>query len=196
MTWARPSAEELRQKRAGEREANQALLVASARSAAVAGTAIKGQRALIVDTVRSAPKTVEHRNPHLLAMARGQRCLLRIPGVCTENRETTVACHSNLGIHGKAGARKAEDFYSCWGCMACHRWLDQDKRPSYEEKTEAFLRAHARQVVEWQRIVADMARPPRDCRAAHWALALLADVPAPDVEVPDQAEVAAQEMDR
>lgn len=196
MTWARPSAEELRRKRAGEREANQALLVASARSAAVAGTAIKGQRALIGDTVRAAPKTVEHRNPHLLAMARGQRCLLCIPGVCMGNTETTVACHSNLGTHGKAGARKADDHYSAWGCMACHRWLDQDKRPSYEEKTAAFLRAHARQVAEWQRIVADMVHTPRDRKAAHWALSLLADVPAPDVEVQDQAEVAAQEMDR
>lgn len=196
MTWARPSAEELRRKRAGEREASQALLVASARSMAVAGTAMKGQRALIVDTARADPKPVEHRNPHLLAMARGQRCLLRIPGVCMENVETTVACHSNLGTHGKAGARKADDQYSVWGCMACHRWLDQDKRPSYEEKTTAFLRAHARQVVEWQRIVGDMARTPRECRAAHWALALLADVPAPDVDVPDQAEVAAQELDR
>ena len=147
------------------------------------------------DTVRAAPKTAEHRNPQLLAIARGKRCLLRIPGVCTENRETTVACHSNLSIHGKAGARKADDYYSTWGCMACHRWLDQDKRTSYEEKTAAFLRAHARQVVEWQRIVADMVHTPRDRKAAHWALALLVDSPAPDLEVPDQAVVAAQEMD-
>lgn len=144
--------------------------------------------ARIDDTARAAPKPVEQRNQHLLAMARGQRCLLSIPGVCMGNTETTVACHSNLGAHGKAGARKADDQYSVWGCMACHRWLDQGPA-QYDEKAAAFMRALVRQILEWRKIVADMVRTPRDRKAAHWALCLLDGVPMPG-EVPDQAEVA------
>jgi hypothetical protein len=52
-----------------------------------------------------APKTVQHRHPHLLSMARGQSCLLLVPGICNGDRSTVVAAHSNLSIHGKAGAR-------------------------------------------------------------------------------------------
>jgi hypothetical protein len=72
-----------------------------------------------------APKTEPQRNPALLAMARGQRCLLQVPGVCQPDPTTTVACHSNQSVHGKAGARKADDHWHVHGCAACHRWLDQ-----------------------------------------------------------------------
>jgi len=49
------------------------------------------------------PKTVARRNPHLLAMARGRACLLQVADVCNGDRETTVACHSNLTEHEKGG---------------------------------------------------------------------------------------------
>lgn len=127
--------------------------------------------------VRAQPKTVEHRNPDLLAMARGRRCLLAIPGVCTGDRSTTVACHSNLSIHGKGGARKADDEYSVWGCtMGCHHWLDSGPAPA-DEKTAAFMRAHLDQVTEWRRIVGDLSETPRARRAAHWALLQLDATP-------------------
>lgn len=128
--------------------------------------------ARICTTVRAAPKTVEHRNPHLLRMAAGQPCLLRVPGVCCGDTRTTVACHSNLSIHGKAGARKADDHYSVWGCATCHHWLDQGPA-TIEAKTARFMAAHADQVMAWCRIVADAGRPPKDRAAAHWALCLL-----------------------
>lgn len=127
------------------------------------------------------PKTMEQRNPHLLAMARGKRCLLCVPGICDCKPASVVACHSNFAIHGKSGARKADDQFSVWGGMSCHRWLDQGPAP-YEQKLAVFMRAHLDQVLEWRRMVGDMSYPPKDRAAAHWALCLLEA--SPTVEVP------------
>lgn len=122
------------------------------------------------------PKPVEHRNPALLAMARGKACLLKVPGVCNCDPRTTVACHSNLGIHGKAKARKADDQYSVFGCSACHQWLDAGPAPR-TDKTAAFMRAHLDQLLAWRRVVGDMTYTPKERAAAHWALCLLEATP-------------------
>jgi hypothetical protein len=117
-----------------------------------------------------APKTEPQRNPALLAMARGQRCLLQVPGVCQPDPTTTVACHSNQSVHGKAGARKADDHWHVHGCAACHRWLDQGPAPA-TEKIERFAAAHRWMVSIWQDIVAGMrSGTPREKAAARWAL--------------------------
>lgn len=122
--------------------------------------------------LKAAPKPHESRNAHLLSMARGRPCLLRVFGVCNHNPATVVACHSNSSEHGKSMARKADDQWSVWGCSDCHRWLDQGKA-DYRTKNRAFSEAHLRQQAEWAKIVANMAEKPNDRRAAHWALALL-----------------------
>ena len=122
------------------------------------------------------PKTVEQRNPHLLNMARGRPCLLHVPGICTGNRESVVACHSNWSVHEKGGARKADDHYSVWGCGACHTWLDRSGTDG-DLKQATFMRAHLDQVLAWRRIVSDMSNPPKDRAAAHWALCLLEATP-------------------
>lgn len=120
-------------------------------------------------SVVARPKTEAHRNAHLLSMARGRYCLLHVPGVCIGGTETTVACHSNLSIHGKAGARKANDEYHVPGCFACHRWLDQGPADGVL-KAMTFMQAHLEQV-NWLRAVAsDMTHPPKDRAAAQWAL--------------------------
>jgi hypothetical protein len=128
------------------------------------------------------PKTQARRNPHLLAMAKDMPCLLSIDGVCMgHNSQTTVACHSNSSQHGKAGARKADDHYSVWGCTACHRWLDQGPAPA-EEKAEAFALAYKAQLRAWAQIANDALGirlySPKDRKAARWAL----DQYAADVE--------------
>lgn len=118
-----------------------------------------------------APKSEPQRNSALLAMARGQRCLLQVPGTCTGDPATTVACHSNQSVHGKAGTRKADDQWHVYGCNACHRWLDQGPAPAVE-KVERFSTAHRWMVAIWQDIVAGMQpATPRERRAAEWALA-------------------------
>ncbi len=119
----------------------------------------------------AVPKTEPQRNAALLAMARGQLCLLQVPGVCQPDPATTVACHSNQSVHGKAGARKADDQWHVYGCAACHRWLDQGPAPA-AEKIERFNAAHRWMVAIWQDIVAGkQPATSRERRAADWALA-------------------------
>lgn len=116
------------------------------------------------------PKTIQHRNPTLLAMARNQPCLLKIDGVCNGDWSTTVAAHSNSSQHGKSGARKADDQYHVYACYACHCWLDAGK-DSAEVKRAAFDSAHAWMVEIWRNIDAGMQQAtPKEKAAARWAL--------------------------
>lgn len=138
----------------------------------------RGRMASMVPALlKPAPKTVPWRNPHLLDMAKGKPCLFRLPGVCNHNPETTVAAHSNLSIHGKAGARKADDCYSVWACSACHAWLDPGPA-SAEEKAAVFMAAHASQVLEWRRIAMDRTADRKDRASAIAALTRLDCWPA------------------
>jgi len=134
-----------------------------------APVAVRGRYSVVADVAATICKTVAHRNPHLLSMARGRPCLFRIPGVCNFDPETTVACHSNSNAHGKAGARKADDEYSAWGCFACHSHIDQGKGDA-TVKELAFMDAHLAQVSEWQAIADSAAAHPKDRAAARWAL--------------------------
>lgn len=93
-----------------------------------------------------------YRDQSLLDMARGRPCLLRVPGVCCRNDETTVACHSNQLAHGKGRGLKAHDFMTVWGCVTCHAWLDQGSA-SRAEKVDAFELAHAAQLEAWDVLV-------------------------------------------
>lgn len=120
-------------------------------------------------TTKAVPKSAAQRNAHLRDMARGMPCLLRVPGICTQDRATVVCCHSNLSIHGKAGARKADDHYSVWGCSACHSWLDAGPAPR-AQKASVFMAAHLAQVLEWRAIAFDSRSQARDRAAALWAL--------------------------
>ena len=117
----------------------------------------------------TCPKRKPYRDPHLLKMARGQQCLLNVPGVCNHNPETTVSCHSNLLIHGKGMSQKAHDAYTAYGCSSCHVWLDQGKA-SAEEKESVFMSGHARQKVNWWDTYMDKSAPKKDRESAKAAL--------------------------
>lgn len=128
-------------------------------------------------TTGPAPKTEPYRDPVLLEMARGRPCLLLVPGICNHRTDTTVACHSNLSIHGKAGARPADDCYTVWGCAACHiPWLDQGPAPA-ALKAQVFMEAHLLQVLAWRQIAGSLAEPPRFRHAAARALRHLGAIP-------------------
>lgn len=70
-------------------------------------------------------------NQSYLEACRGERCYLRVGGVCLgeSGRNTVVPCHSNQLQHGKGMGIKAHDMYSVPGCMACHAWIDQGSAP-------------------------------------------------------------------
>jgi hypothetical protein len=128
------------------------------------------------DGAVGVPKSKPKRNPALLAMANGRECLLCPVGQCQCTPGSAVACHSNLSIHGKAGARKADDQYSVWGGDAAHRWLDQSGA-SANSKVVFFMTGHLRQVLAWRRIAADPSEPARFRKAALWALEQLGALP-------------------
>lgn len=125
----------------------------------------------------SDPKPEQHRNPHLLSMARGMPCTLEVPGICNRDPATVVAAHSNLSVHGKGGARKADDQYHVHACSGCHRWLDQGGAAA-EIKACAFMQAHLWMVDIWRGIVAGFIdSTPKDRAAAQWALDRLSASP-------------------
>jgi hypothetical protein len=140
-------------------------------AAALAGASLKPLRAASYTggTAATAPKTTAYRDQALLDMARDRPCLLLVPSICNHRIDTTVAAHSNLSIHGKAGARKADDCYSVWSCAACHGWLDQGGADAFL-KTHAFTEAHVLQVLAWRQVAADTGEPERFRRAARRAL--------------------------
>lgn len=60
---------------------------------------------------------------NLRALARGKPCMIRVPGVCNHNPDTTVLCHLRMaGVTGMS--LKANDLLATWGCSDCHRYCD------------------------------------------------------------------------
>lgn len=62
--------------------------------------------------------------PHdLRKLAKGKPCMVRIPGVCNHNPETTVLAHIRMaGITGVG--QKAPDLLAAWACSSCHTYID------------------------------------------------------------------------
>lgn len=129
----------------------------------------------------AAPKSEAYRDAALLEMVRGRPCLMRVPGVCNGDPETTVAAHSNWPDHSKAMGRKAGDCYIAASCYACHTWLDAGKAPG-RDKRFYFMAAHARQILAWRVIATDPSEPERFRKAAARALAYLNATPIPEAD--------------
>jgi hypothetical protein len=55
-------------------------------------------------------------------------CMVRIPGVCNFNPETTVLAHLGGGGMGA----KRHDIHGAWCCSDCHDALDGRTRPKDE----------------------------------------------------------------
>lgn len=49
-------------------------------------------------------------------------CTLRIPGVCNYDPETTVYAHAPCV--DKGWALKSPDWWGCYSCHRCHKYLD------------------------------------------------------------------------
>jgi hypothetical protein len=60
---------------------------------------------------------------NLRQLARGQECMVRLPGICNFNPETTVLAHYRLGgINGYG--MKSPDLIGAWACSDCHAHID------------------------------------------------------------------------
>lgn len=59
----------------------------------------------------------------ITALARGETCQVRLPGICNFNKETTVPAHYRLiGISG--AAMISTPLNVAWACFACHVYCD------------------------------------------------------------------------
>jgi hypothetical protein len=56
--------------------------------------------------------------------ARGQPCLVRLPGICKSRTDTTVLAHLN---GGGMGAKKS-DIFGAFACHECHSEIDRITR--------------------------------------------------------------------
>ncbi len=115
----------------------------------------------------SYQKTEYYRDKDLLRLAEGEPCLLMVATNCLGGEgSTTVACHSNLLIHGKGRSIKADDNLCASLCHACHMALDQGSKLSKSERIEMWTQAHKRTV----RLLVSRGEWPMD-------------VPIPDIRV-------------
>lgn len=119
------------------------------------------------------------KNPHTVnlnfrALANGEDCTMRVPGVCNFNTETTVLAHSNSLKDGKGKGYKGNDHSGIFACYACHTWLDQGRAPA-EERQAAFYRAQVRMIERLGEIVCSPTMRPDKVAAARWALEHIAE---------------------
>jgi hypothetical protein len=74
--------------------------------------------------------------------ARGQDCLVRIPGICNFNPETTILAHVGSG----AGmGQKTDDIEATFCCSACHAAIDGQTKTEW---TNDDLRLMAKEGAE------------------------------------------------
>lgn len=65
--------------------------------------------------------------------ARGRDCLVRIPGVCNGNHETTVLAHYRMAGTNGMGC-KPNDLQGAWACSSCHDLIDgRTHHPDYNQ---------------------------------------------------------------
>lgn len=88
-------------------------------------------------------RAARNAGPDWLAMCRGQRCYLAIPGVCNHDPATVVPAHSNSLARGKGMGLKAPDIYTLPACHCCHMAIDQSKDLDKEARRELWERAYA-----------------------------------------------------
>ena len=112
-----------------------------------------------------------YRDPNLLRLAQGEKCLLECHPYCDgDEGSTTVAAHSNQLIHGKGRGLKADDCMSVWACQKCHHWLDQGPM-SKNEKKRLFDKAWFKQVEEWHKVADNPLLKPWKVESAKAVLA-------------------------
>ena len=74
---------------------------------------------------------------NLRKLANGKPCMVRLPGVCNFNSDTTVLAHIRRG--GVAGmGKKPPDLCGLWACSDCHDVID-GRRPHLRQDLESDI---------------------------------------------------------
>jgi len=78
--------------------------------------------------------------------AKGQDCLVRLPGICSFNPETVVLAHLN----GAGWALKEEDIFGAFCCHTCHDEYDRRTRKMPKDLVDlAFMQGIIRTQRWW-----------------------------------------------
>ena len=109
-------------------------------------------RRVVGHTRAAAPTGPLERRPvvvsgALRASARGERCTVRIPGICDGGGETTVLAH--LPAPGLPAARKVTDISACFACAACHDVIDRRMRCDWPSRDADLRRATVETQTRW-----------------------------------------------
>jgi hypothetical protein len=84
-------------------------------------------------------KTPGRKRQDIRDSARGEECLVRIPGVCRGGTEHTIWSHAPLGAAGKGRGIKSIDIAGAYCCTACDAALDQAQRPADMTRDQVLL---------------------------------------------------------
>jgi hypothetical protein len=86
------------------------------------------------------PKTPDRKSQAIRDSARGEECLVRIPGICAGNPEHTIWSHAPLGAAGKGRGIKSLDVAGAYCCTACDAAIDgQRPLPPGYDRAQALL---------------------------------------------------------
>lgn len=89
----------------------------------------------------------------LTKLAKGRNCMMRIPGVCKNDRSTVVLCHTNEHRAARAGMGiKPHDLLAFYACDACHAAADGRMRP-VPDGNGFFYDADELRVMEYQAVI-------------------------------------------
>jgi hypothetical protein len=88
---------------------------------------------------QSRPKSTPARKA-----AKGQECMVRIPGICNRDPETTVLAHYRLAGYCGTGMKPDDEAFGAWASSACH---DECDRRTRLEETEYVRLCHAEGVL-------------------------------------------------
>ncbi len=79
--------------------------------------------------------------------AKGQPCLVRVPGICCGDSETVVLAHLN----GAGMAVKHSDAHAAYACRTCHAWLDGGYARTHTRDQRDLL--HLQAVIRTQEVM-------------------------------------------
>jgi hypothetical protein len=98
--------------------------------------------ALCIGAATPQPKAPAQRDQRLREAARGEDCLIRLPG-CPSDPARTIWSHYRGSAGGKGLSLKSHDLAGCFGCTFCDAVYDgQAPRPGGMTKAEVELAWH------------------------------------------------------
>jgi len=74
---------------------------------------------------------------NLRDMARGQRCMIRLPMHCNHDKATTVLAHYRLAGYSGTG----DWSFGAWSCSSCHDVIDGRVKTDHEQAVLRLMHA-------------------------------------------------------